>query len=359
MQFKKNYKEVISRMNDLYSGRNKGGIYAKMEIDNPALEQYKHENIDGEVEYPDIVERADFWQRVLSAYTDLEDDSIPTCYFSEFDQGLYAGLVGAETRFLKDISTGWISSMAIPFISDLKEAEGFKLNEDSLWCKRFIKQLEYYKERAKGRYGLSHFIMVSGVNFLFELRGATNAYYDILENPEDAQKVIDFSSKLNIWIQNMFFDTIGLFEGGTFSNFAQWVPGRIISESLDPFHLTSVDMFEEWGKGQVQKMFDSFDGGVIHLHSNGHHLLESAAQLKGLKSIYLLDEKFTAPIYTRFDKLLDKRGDVPMVISIPYEIFIDRLLKKDLPSNMLYIVTGVGDVKTANLLMKDVKKYKI
>lgn len=359
MLFKENYKEAICRLGNLYLGKNLNGICAKMEIPNKYIEQYKKENTNGDSEYPNIEKRAEFWENVLSIYSELDDDSLPNCYMSELDEGLYAGLVNAETRFLNDVSTGWISSMAVPFIKDLKDTYNFVLDEDNLWFKRYINQLHVYTQRAKGKFGISHFILVNGLNFLFELRGATNTYYDVLENSKEVQKLMDFSFDLNLWVQNIFFKTVGLYDGGTCSNMAQWIPGRIISESLDPFHMTSVDMFEEWGKGQIQKIFDCFDGGVIHLHSNGHHLLESAARLKGLKCIYLLDEQFTDPIYTKMDKLVDKRNNIPLVINIPFEVFTEKLLKKELPSNIFYIVTGVSDVKNANLVMKDVKSYRV
>ena len=66
------------------------------------------------------------------------------------------------------------------------------------------------------------------------------------------------------------------------SNFAQWVPGRIVSESIDPYHMTSVDYFEQWGREPAERILRHFDGGVIHIHGNGRHLLEAAATLQGL-----------------------------------------------------------------------------
>ena len=359
MIFKKNYKEVLKRLCNLYSGGSADRICAKMDIINPVIEQYKKENTDGEVEYPDMEKRAVFWENMLPVYSELEDDSIPSCYLSELDEGLYGGLVGADIRFINDASTGWVSSMAIPFVKDLNETDKFTLDDKNLWFQRYIKQLMMFMERAGGKFGISHFILINGLNFLFEIRGATNTYYDVLENPEKARAVMDFSFKLNLWVQETFFNTVELYDGGTCSNMAQWVPGRVVSESLDPFHLTSVDFFEEWGKGQIERMFRNFDGGVIHIHSNGHHLIESASGIKRLKCIYMIDEQFNTPVCQKLNDIVYKRGSIPLVVNIPSEVFEEKLLKKELPANIFYHVNGISDIVTANKLMKEVKSYRV
>ena len=92
-------------------------------------------------------------------------------------------------------------------------------------------------------------------------------------------------------VHETFFETVPSYQGGTFSNFAQWIPGRIVSESLDPFHMTSVAYFERWGREPAERMLETFDGGVLHIHGNGRHLLEAAATMKGLKTILLLDDR--------------------------------------------------------------------
>ena len=54
--------------------------------------------------------------------------------------------------------------------------------------------------------------------------------------------------------------------------------------------MTSVAYFEQWGREPAERILGHFDGGVIHIHGNGRHLLEAAATLRGLKAILLLDD---------------------------------------------------------------------
>lgn len=359
MVYKNNYKEVIARLNSLYTGKGHDRIYARMCIANPAVEQYAKVHSNGETAYPDLNERIQFWDEYLYCYSGLEDDSIPACYLSELDEGLYGGLVGGEQRFVNDNSNGWVSSMTVPFIKDLRETSGFELNRENPWFILYEKQLELYKKAAEGKFGISHFILINGLNFLFEIRGATDTYYDVLENPVLTGRVMEFSYKLNVWVQETFFNRIGLNDGGTCSNMAQWVPGRIVSESVDPFHLTSADMFEEWGRSPIEKVFAHFDGGIIHIHTNGYHLLSNVADIKGLKCIYMVDEDFGTQAYEKICELDSKRKSIPLSLSIPWDIFTTKLDKRELPPNILYNVSGVPDVEQANRLMQDVRGYRI
>lgn len=359
MQYKKNSNEVFSRLTDLYSGNGMDRIYAKMNIPNRFLNVYRKSNPDSTVEYPDPEERILFWDKFLSEYADLEDDSIPCCYLSEFDEGLYGGILGAEIRLIHSNINGWISSMAVPFVNDLDETRDFILNETNIWFKRYLNQMKTYANKSRGKFGISHFVLINGLNLFFELRGATNTYYDILETPGKAKALIDFSIRLNIWIHETFFKTVGLYNGGTCSVCAQWIPGRILFESVDPFHLTSTDTFEEWGREPINKVFDNFDGGLVHLHGNGHQLLKNVVTLKGLKCVVFYDEDFNIPAYKKLDELTLKNKLIPMVVSIPFEVFTYKLSKKELPANILYDVQGVPDIRIANKLMVDVRKYKI
>ena len=43
--------------------------------------------------------------------------------------------------------------------------------------------------------------------------------------------------------------------------------------------MTSVAYFEQWGREPAERILGAFDGGVIHIHGNGRHLLEAAATL--------------------------------------------------------------------------------
>ena len=178
---------------------------------------------------------------------------------------------------MADPATGWISSMVKPAMEDWAEFADIRLDTSHPWWERYRQLLETFRSAGLGKWGTSHFILIDGLNFVFELIGATRTYLSLSENPEMVQKAIDFAFDLNVHVHEEFFRTVPSLQGGTFSNFAQWLPGRIVSESLDPFHMTSVAYFERWGREPAERIMNHFDGGVIHIHANGRHLLEAAA----------------------------------------------------------------------------------
>ena len=359
MEYKRNLAETLGRLTKLYTGQAKDEIFAKMNVPSEVIRQYAIRHPETYCDYPDIVEREVFWNDYLKERTDILDDSMPAAYLSEFDEGLYTAIVGGEIRFMNNTDWGWVSSMGVPRIKDPEDMLNLKLDTDSKWAKIYLNQLRYFAEKSNGKYGVSHFILIDGLNFIYELRGATNAYYDALDCPEVVEQVFVLARDVNMWVQDTFFDEVGLFQGGTVSNQSQWIPGRIVSESLDPFHMTSVKDFERWGVENIEKVFAHYDGGVFHIHSNGHHLIERAAKIQGVKSITLLDENQN-PIknYMKLAELDKLRGDTPVQIDLPYEIMKQKLEAHELPGNMFFNVLGVPDVDAANRMMDDIKKYR-
>jgi hypothetical protein len=359
LAYKPNYARVLERLRSLYERQAGDRIFATMAVPSPVLADFARQYPHAECEYPDPAQRAEFWDRLLAERVTIDDDSLPSAYLSEFDQGLYGGLLGGEVRFMAHPDVGWISSMLPPLLKDWSEFDRLRFDKSHPWWRRYLRQLNVFVERSRGKWGISHFILIDAMNFVFELVGATRAYLSIEECPETVRRAIDFAHALNVQVHRTFFQVVPMLEGGTFSNFGQWIPGRIVSESLDPYHMTSVPYFEKWGREPAERMLGAFDGGVIHIHGNGRHLLKAAATLKGLKAILLLDD---LRIPLAFDVLADLKarvGDVPVALFADYAKFAERLERHDLPGGVMYQVKNVPDVATANRLMEKVRAYRV
>jgi hypothetical protein len=367
MSFPFSYKpdgyDVLERLRRLYEERDQNIILASMEMPSAALKDMAVTHPAGFCEYPIPRERVRFWDARFLEKIDVRDDSIPSAYLSEMDQGLYGGLVGGEARFLSDPDYGWISSMVKPILNDWSEFDQLAPfdpdDPHNEWLERYECQIDIFLEESRSKWGISHFILIDSLNFAYELRGATETYYGVMDHPEMMRQVIDYAFDLNVRVQNIFFDRVPLLEGGTCSNFAGWIPGRIVSESIDPFHMTSVDYFEEWGREPAERMFSAFDGGVIHIHGNGRHLLKAASTLKGLRAILLGDDKGFPLAYEILDWVKEQTGDVPlMVFDVGFGEFSQALTEHRLPGGVLYHVKDVPDVDSANRCMDLVRDYE-
>ncbi len=266
LAYKPNLSAVLERLRRLYERRAPEEIFASFEIPNPALERFAARYPEPFCGYPEPEERIAFWRDALAIHAALEDDSVPCAYLSEFDQGLYGGLVGGDVRFVAHPENGWVSSMVPPLLKSWEDFERLPDPKSSPWLERYRRQMKVFVEGARGRFGVSHFIMIDSLNLVYELVGATETYIALIDVPEMVRRAVDFAYELNLLVQRMFFEHVPLLEGGTASNMAQWIPGRVVSESVDPFHMTSVRQFEQWGREPVERMFANFDGGVMHLH---------------------------------------------------------------------------------------------
>ncbi len=359
LEYKTNCSEVLERLRAFYDRRSGDRILATMEVPSRAIEEFQASYPASQCNYPDPLERVEFWDCYLQERMLLEDDSMPNAYLSEFDQGLYGGMLGGEVRFMAHPDNGWISSMVPPLLRDWSGFENLRFDEANPWWQRYLKQLEIFAASSRGKWGVSHFILIDALNFVFELVGATATYLAVEEEPGMVRRAIDLAFDLNVRAQRAFFDAVGLFEGGTFSNFAQWMPGRIVSESLDPFHMTSAAYFEKWGREPAERILGTFDGGVIHIHGNGRHLLSAATSIKGLKAILLLDDTGFPAAFDVIAELKNRLRDTPAAVNADYERFVERLGSRQLPGGVLYKVRGAPDVNAANRLMERVRAYRV
>ncbi|MCE5248669.1 hypothetical protein LLG96_00465 [bacterium] len=355
--YKRNTAEVIERLCALYGRNARDRIFAGFEIQGKTLAEFRAAHSEGFCEYPDPRERIAFWDSLLHEHLTVDDDTVPSAYLSEFDQGLYGGLVGGDVQYMCH-DNGWISSMVPPLLRDWSEFDSLKLDHNHPWFQRYNHQMNVYIEGSRDKFGISHFILIDGLNFVFELLGATNAYMSLFENPGMVRRAIDFAFDLNVLVQRTFFDTVPSFRGGTFSNMVQWIPGRIVSESVDPFHMTSVEYFETWGRANIERMFSEFDGGTLHIHGNGRHLFEAVCTLPGLKAILLGDDTGYPLAFDVLPELRRRTGDMPLIVTVPFGAFMEGLENHRLSGGVFYQVTGAPDIDAANRCMDRVRAYR-
>jgi len=358
LAYKPNAEEVVERLRALYERRAADRIFAAFPPRSPALAGFRKLHAEGLCAYPDPAERVAFWDACLRDWARLEDDSVPSAYLSEFDQGLYGGVLGGEVRFNCNPDTGWISSMVFPLLEDWSEFGRLRLDPAHEWFGRYARQLEAFVAGARGRFGISHFILINGLNFVFELVGATDTYLSLIDRPELVRRAMELGLQVNIEIQRRFFAAVPPLAGGTCGFSVQWLPGRVVAESVDPFHMTSVDYFEEWGRGISERIMAEFGGGITHLHGNGRHLLEAVCSMRGLKAVMLGDDKGFPPAIEVLGELRARAGDMPLIVNARFDDFQERLGRHDLAGGVLYLVPGAPGADAANRCMEAVRAYR-
>ena len=359
LAYKANAEQVVERLRPLYERHAMDRVFAAfIPPAGAALKDFRKAHQEGPCDYPDPPERIAFWDRLLSEAPPVEDDSMPRVYLSEMDQGLYGGLLGGDVRFVCNTDNGWISSMVPPLLKDWSGFDRLRFDKSHPWFARYVKQLRVYAAGARGRFGICPFVMINGLNFVYELVGATDTYTSLLDCPDTVRRAIDLGFEVNAAVQDTFFEHVPLYRGGTFDYGCQWLPGRTVMESVDPFHMTSVAYFEDWGRGPLERIFARYDGGQIHLHGNGRHLLEAAATVKGLQAIYLGDDKGFPSAFSVLPEMRSRAGDMPFVVNVAFPDLFAQLKSHQLTGGVLYLVSGAPDAATVNRCMEKVRAYR-
>jgi len=208
----------LSRLRALYARGDPNIVLAVMEVPSGAVQDFGVRYPPGECATPSLDERCHFWDALLAERCAIADDSIPSAYLTEMDQGLYGGLVGGQAHFVADPATGWISSMLFPLLENWDGFEKLRADFGGEWGRRYQAQLAAFVRAAAGKFGVSHFILIDSLNFVFELFGAGRTYAELLDNPDKVRRAIDFAYDLNAKVQDMFFERVPLLAGGTCSN---------------------------------------------------------------------------------------------------------------------------------------------
>ncbi|HUU42491.1 MAG TPA: hypothetical protein VMX57_01855 [Planctomycetota bacterium] len=351
--------ETLERLDRLYGDRAPDMVCATFEFPTAAMRRFAQVHPAGFCGYPDPAERIAWWDEHLRERAAVRDDTVPSAYLTEFDQGLYGGLLGGEVRFLSDPGMGWVSSMVPPLLEDLSQLDALRFDPGHPWFRRYRDQMDVFRRGAEGKFGISHFILIDGLNFVFELVGATETYLALTARPDAVRRAVDFAFDLNVTVHEAYFEHVGLVEGGTASNMTGWTRGRIVNESVDPFHMTSVDDFERWGREPVERIFRHFNGGAVHIHANGRHLLEAVSTLEGLKAIWLGEDRGFPSSFSMLPELKRRVGDVPLIATVPvYRDFVCALDRHELVGGVRYVVTNTPDADVANRLMDRVRDYR-
>jgi len=359
LAYKPNAAETVERLSSLWSRRARDRIFARMNVPSPPLEEFERTHEDGPAEYPDPRERIDFWDRHLEAKAKVEDDWMPIAYLSEFDEGLYAALSGAEIRYMMHSGIGWVSSMSPPCLDDLSKVDELRIDPGHPMIKILDRQLEIFRERARGKFGVAPPIVIDAMNFVAELRGMTQAFYDVMDHPDETIRLMNFAYDLNVFVQERIQKSLDTFAGGSFVNMGSWAPGTPILFSVDFYHMAEPDYFEEWGRPYIQPLLDHFGGGLLHLHSNGRHLLPSVRTMPGLVCVLLLDEDWSERAYDKLPEYHATADGVPLVIHCRWEEFVRDLDAKKLPGNVLYDIVEVPSEDGANRVMEKVRTYQV
>jgi len=349
--------EAVERLRRFWAREMRDEICVTVSVGKPSTDARQVRQRPAEVvPCPDLKAMFHEMAAHMERYRDMGDDAIPAMSIPAIDQGLFGAALGAEVVFLR-CPDGGVSSMSKPLIHDWSQLARLRFSLDNPWIRLLRETCEHYQQHTRGRWGLGTLITIDGLNFVCELRGATNAYLDLYEHPAEVRQLMDFALDMNIQVAELQRGIFGTYRGGVLGTY-YWSPNRTVSISVDCYAMCHSRVYRELGEPFLQRLVDHFGGGMLHVHHNGRHLLPALQRLRGLMGIKLADDWSPERAFLRLDEMRRLAGDVPLMVSCGYNEFLAALEAKRLLGNFMYHVSGAPDHDAAQRLVDRAKQYQ-
>jgi hypothetical protein len=292
--------------------------------------------------------------------TDWLCDYVPTVYPTVyFGESIWSGMFGGELQFSGNDVHTW-SYCAKPVI---ERAEAFRFPEVSrsnYWFDQMLTVTEYFVKGLEPAFDIMHFVFDDCLNLLVELRGATAAYMDIYDRPDFVHRFMDWSTDENTRVfdaqADLTKDLVREAYGG--HPCYKYAACNVPDIGVDAYSLCHSEIFEEFGLKQYERTVARYGGARMHIHSPGQHLCSLVSTIDGLIVCTMTDDSGYVPPYTIVEALKEAMHPVPVRVTMPKEVFVDRLHDRSLPGAVEYLVPDASDVAEANDIMLRVFDYR-
>jgi len=290
-----------------------------------------------------------------------EDDELPVLYSTlDAGEGIVGGMFGGDIRFLHR-PRGAAFSSTKTVLPDYSGLSSLLDPMASPWAARLLEIQRYFADHADGRFAQHPFLTMDALNFVAELRGATQAYLDIYEYPDDLRALMEIGLDYNIRFQEAQMAITGGYKDGCFVMMGGWVPfPRAICMSVDAYVICSVESYVEFGFDYQARLIEHFGHGVMHFHCNRTDLAAEVGKLPGLRMFQFGgDTRDPVPEVEHVPAMRKAIGDIPIMVSCSMEYFLTHLRARTLPPNVWYRVDGSLTVDEANRMMDAVRAYRV
>jgi hypothetical protein len=365
---KKNASEVADRLHRLYSRQMRTGISAVMWCPDPEAktlppvveaapddEEIRDRDPACRRELPALLESSRRWAR---ARTDNPSDALPsTTPVMCFEGGIETAMLGGRVRWL-GTRLHTYGEPVEPLICDYRVFDWALPDEDDVWLRRYLDAYRYFLKRADGWFGFGFNAGITAMNFAVQMRGAERAYLDMYDEPENLQRLLDYSVRLTRFLHARVEEIVGPYNRELYGDHPLSAYACCpAASSVDAYSLCAPGTLREWGAWQLAECNEVTAGSWLHIHENSRQVVEEVVEIPGWRLVLFTD----GPGYTRsFDirwELRRRMRDVPMAIGCARDEFLRALEERDLPGNTQYML-GAASMAEAERIMERVRAYE-
>jgi 5-methyltetrahydrofolate--homocysteine methyltransferase len=165
------------------------------------------------------------------------------------------------------------------------------------------------------------------------------------DSPDALRRFLDQATDAFITIVRAQLNSIPPLAGGYVNPFGVWAPGRIVRTQCDASAFLSPQQYAEWFLPYDQRISESVDYAIIHLHSVSLHTVGPLLTTERPQAIQItLETSANAPTLEEmvpiFRQILARK---PLLIDGPLSQPQVRYLRRELPQDGLYIRVRQAD----------------
>ena len=109
--------------------------------------------------------------------------------------------------------------------------------------------------------------------------------FAIYDSPDEFRRLLEICTDTFIEVAKARLELSPPFYGGYLSGYSIWAPGTVVRTQADNSALVSPATYKEFLSPCDERIFDSFDYPLIHLHSGCLHIVDVLLEAEKLKAI--------------------------------------------------------------------------
>jgi hypothetical protein len=240
-------------------------------------------------------------------------------------------------RILLNVGSVWSE----PFLDDWKDLEDIRPSDDNPWLAKLLEITQLLAEKAKGRYPIVQPLFRGPIDMAAAVLGDEQTCFAVYDSPNEFRRLLEICTDTFIEVAKARLALSPPFYGGYLSGYSIWAPGTEVRTQADNSALISPSMYKKFLLPCDERIFDSFDYPLIHLHSGNLHVADVLLEAEKLKAIQVSLDYPAGPSFEESFPILKRINErKPLIINGPVtEKELNQLLETLSPRGLCIAVS--------------------
>ena len=261
-----------------------------------------------------------FWEQ----RADLDDDLLPSAT-PWYGIAEHTAFLGGEVEFTAD------TSFNHQILTDWKDLDRLKLDENHPWLRMVIDGIKYYRERWGDKLAAKLRGADGPMDIANIVRG-NDLFTDVYDHPEELHKLMALCADAVRFTMDRQLAQVTRLEGGVITGFDIWLPEPCCGHlSDDASCMISAENYAEFGLPYMREVCAGYENVMLHTHSLGKKNLPQFASIPQIKWLQISSDPNSdaaIDVYREYENVLRDKIVVVELTHSEIESNID-LLKRN------------------------------